>query len=276
MRLRDLLGRSPEPEPWAEGDNIPWHEPGFSARMLREHLSQEHDAASRRAGQIDRHVGFIAGEVLGGRPARVLDLGCGPGLYSARLARLGCACRGIDYSPASIAYAGEHAPPGCEYVLGDVRQTEFGQGHDLVMLLYGELNVFRPEHARELLRRAGVALGPGGRLLLEPHTFAAVRDLAGAPSWSCHAEGLFSPGPHLLLTETFWHGRDQAATLRYWVVDLDTGEVSRCAQTMQAYDDTAYAALLTDAGLREVARWPSLTGGADEPGPLFALLAERA
>ena len=27
------------PEPWDEGDNIPWNEPGFSRRMLREHLT---------------------------------------------------------------------------------------------------------------------------------------------------------------------------------------------------------------------------------------------
>ena len=39
------------------------------------------------------------------RGARVLDLGCGPGLYTTRLAKLGHTCVGIDFSPASIAYA---------------------------------------------------------------------------------------------------------------------------------------------------------------------------
>ena len=45
--LTDLVHRAPIPLPWAEGDNIPWHDPEFSQRMLREHLSQAHDAASR-------------------------------------------------------------------------------------------------------------------------------------------------------------------------------------------------------------------------------------
>ena len=48
MKLPDLVGREPAPDPWTEGEKIPWHEPEFSRRMLEEHLSQHHDAASRR------------------------------------------------------------------------------------------------------------------------------------------------------------------------------------------------------------------------------------
>jgi predicted TPR repeat methyltransferase len=43
--------------------------------------------------------------VLQSEPQRILDLGCGPGLYTQRLASLGHTCVGIDISPASIAYA---------------------------------------------------------------------------------------------------------------------------------------------------------------------------
>ena len=58
MNLSDLVNRSLNPQPWVEGDHIPWDEPGFSARMLREHLSQEHNAASRRYEIIDQQVGM--------------------------------------------------------------------------------------------------------------------------------------------------------------------------------------------------------------------------
>ena len=57
--------------------------------MLQEHLSQEHDAASRRAPIIDRHVHWIHAALLSSHPTAILDLACGPGLYSSRLARLG-------------------------------------------------------------------------------------------------------------------------------------------------------------------------------------------
>ena len=89
MDLDDLVHRQSRPIAWQEGDNIPWSEPGFSTRMLREHLTQEHNAASRREALIDRHVAWIHEALLESRPAHVLDLGCGRGLYASRLARLG-------------------------------------------------------------------------------------------------------------------------------------------------------------------------------------------
>jgi protein-S-isoprenylcysteine O-methyltransferase Ste14 len=51
--ILDIVNRSPKPVPWSEGDNIPWDEPGFSDRMLAEHLSQDHDLASRKSVTID-------------------------------------------------------------------------------------------------------------------------------------------------------------------------------------------------------------------------------
>jgi SAM-dependent methyltransferase len=100
--LIDIVERTAQPAPWTEGDNIPWSDPEFSKRMLTEHLSQDHDLASRRTETIDGHVDWIFSSVLGGHPGRVLDLGCGPGLYAHRLARRGCDCVGVDFSPASI------------------------------------------------------------------------------------------------------------------------------------------------------------------------------
>ena len=54
--------------PWAGGGKIPWHDPAFSGRMLREHLSQEHDRASRRFEAIEKHVSWIHGSVKDTQP----------------------------------------------------------------------------------------------------------------------------------------------------------------------------------------------------------------
>ena len=101
MNLDDIGKRQIPPEPWAEGDNIPWNDPGFSKRMLEEHLTQRHDLASRRFTTIDQQVGWINEEVLQGETTKILELTCGPGLYTSRLARLGHQCMGIDYAPAA-------------------------------------------------------------------------------------------------------------------------------------------------------------------------------
>ena len=48
MELSKIIARTIPPKPWIEGEKIPWNDPEFSKRMLKEHLSQNHDAASRR------------------------------------------------------------------------------------------------------------------------------------------------------------------------------------------------------------------------------------
>ena len=131
---------------WDGAYKIPWDDPDFSRRMLAEHLSQDHELASRRVEWIDRQVEWIHSGLLGGQPAEVLDLGCGPGFYAHRLTSLGHRCRGIDFGPASIEHARKHNPDPsrCEFILDDIRHAAFGGPYDLAMLLYGEVNVFPP------------------------------------------------------------------------------------------------------------------------------------
>ncbi len=256
MRIIDIVTRTREPRPWGDADKIPWHEPEFSRRMLREHLSQEHDLASRRFGIVDEHVRWIDGHILHRRPARILDLGCGPGFYASRLAKRGHSCVGIDYSPASIEYAREQAvgqPLDCTYVQGDVRTADFGVGFDLVMMVFGELNVFRPSDARTILKKAKRALARGGVLLLEPHRFGTVEQVGKqGPSWHGAESGLFSDAPHLWLEESFWNVESCTAVQRFYVIDAATGGVTQHGQTIQAYTDEQYRNLLTDCGFQSV------------------------
>ena len=280
MDLSDLLRRRIPPEPWSEGEKIPWHDPDFSRRMLAEHLSGEHDAASRRAEKIDRHVEWIHNDLLGGRTGRVLDLGCGPGLYSQRLARRGHECVGIDFAPASIDHAVEQADGeglSITYRREDIRQADFGRGCELVMLIFGEFNVFRPAEGEAILTKAHAALTGGGMLLLEPHTFQAVQGIGRAPSaWYSSESGLFSDRPHLCLEESFWDEAARTATTRYFIIDVADGSVTRHGATCQAYTDDEYRALLSKVGFEDVQLLPSLTGdpaGAQEG--LFVITARK-
>lgn len=279
MKLLDLVRREPVPEPWAEGDNIPWDDPEFSERMLAEHLCREHDRASRRPSIIDKHVDWIHRYLLSAKPSRILDVCCGPGLYTSRLADAGHECVGIDYSPASIAYAKREAEKRklrCEYTFRDVRTVDFGDGFDLVMLTYGELNVFRPADALKILKKARRALADGGLLLLEPHTYAVVKTIGERPaSWYSAETGLFSGRPHICLTESFWDEATETTTVRYFVVDAASGEVPRYAQTFQAYKDEEYRAVLEKAGFGAVEFYPSFGDPGDEPASDFVVIVAR-
>lgn len=278
--LMQVLQRSPRPEPWTEGEKIPWNDPEFSRRMLHEHLSQEHDWASRRSPTIQKHVNWIHREVLHNQPARNLDLGCGPGLYSHRLAELGHTCTGIDFSPASIEYATEYAQKAnlnCSYRLEDVRKADFCPGYDLVMFIYGEFNVFNPRDSELILKKSRAALRPGASLLLEVHTFEAVQRMGlKASFWNSAASGLFSDRPHFYLQENFWDEALSVATLRYFILDAQTGQVARYVSSTQAYTQEQYLNLLKASGFHDIEIFPSLSGDIDlAQSDLFVIQAHK-
>lgn len=279
MNLNDLIGRNPSPAPWAEGSKIPWDEPGFSRRMLAEHLSQAHDAASRRSGLIDQHVDWIQRHLLAGQPGRILDLGCGPGLYTSRLARLGHTCLGLDFSPASIAYSTDTARTEglrCAYRQEDLRRADYGAGYQLVMLIFGEFNVFPPGEARQILAKAHQALAPGGLCLLEVSTEAAVRQMGQGPAtWYSTPSGLFSDQPHLCLYEPTWDAEQRVATQRYFIVEARSGEVTRYASSSQAYSETEYRAILEQAGFQSVQLGDASPEGATWPGEYLLIVARK-
>ncbi len=266
MNLRDIVNRERPPAPWAEGENIPWSEPAFSKRMLAEHLTQKHNHASRRSETIDRQVRWIHEEVLTGIPTRVLELTCGPGLYTSRLAKLGHECVGIDYAPEPIRYAREAADAAdlpCAYRLEDVREAAYGTGYGLVMMISGQFNVFRRAEASLILSKSLSALEPHGVVLLEPQRFTTIerRGRSGTSWYTCGASGgLFSDRAHLCLSDSFWNPELRASTERYYIIDAETGEVSRHAMSNEAYTDEELVELLSRVGFGDIRLFPSLVG----------------
>lgn len=259
--LVEFIQRPYKPEPWSEGEKIPWDDPTFSERMLAIHLDQQSDWASRRMTAIDQHVTWIINHLLLPN-SLVLDLGCGPGLYAKRLAQKGHHVVGIDFSPASIAYAKQVATQeglSINYHLADIRNAKFGMGYDLVMFIFGEFNVFRPEAAFSILKQAYHALKPGGHVLIEGHLFKEVMRQGTQPAWWRSAlTSLFCNRPHLWLEEHFWHKHAQAATTRYAIVEAESQKVRRYASTMQAYTSQGYAKLFADAGFVNTSRYPNM------------------
>jgi SAM-dependent methyltransferase len=280
VNLLDLLQRTSVPVPWTEGSKIPWGNAEFSVRMLGEHLSQQHDAASRRFQKVSAHVAWIHRELLAERPGKVLDLCCGPGLYTSRFARLGHECVGIDYAPASIAYAVRLAHEErlrCIYLQEDVCEARYGAGYHLAMLIFGEFNTFCPSDARTILRKAFAALVDGGTLLLEPMCADAMERLGRNGSrWYSSRAGLFSDRPHLYLEEQFWDEQSRTHTTRYFVLDAATAEVETHASTEQAYSQDDLSELLAECGFHTIRFYPSLQGTPDDSQrDFFAVTARK-
>jgi SAM-dependent methyltransferase len=255
-----------EEEIWRGAYEIPWEDPDFSRRMLREHLNQNHDLASRRTKWIERQVAWIDEILLRGRPSRILDLGCGPGFYLHRLVTLGHRCLGIDFGPASIDFARQHNPDTsrCHFVLGDIRRSDLRGPFDLAMILFGELNVFSPQEASAILRRVQASLEGGGRLIVELQKPEAVERTGRTETFEerC-AAGLFADEPHRCRTESEWLTEAQVAVQRFHVSGEGSAKVRTFRNTTRAWSKDNFQTLLTEAGFGGIgqhADWPCDTG----------------
>lgn len=252
-----IYNRPDAPPLWQNGGNLPWNDPGFSARMLREHLDESHGAASRQAAERAAQIDWLWTALQLAPGCRVLDLTCGPGLYAVPLARRGCRVTGVDFGPASIEYArrlasDEGVADRCIFVEQDVRTFEPETGFfDAVLFLYGQLAVFRPEEAAALLAKARTTLRPGGRLVVELLDQDRV-DKEKSSWWFTDDRGLWGDRPFLHLGERVWDAATQASVERYYILDLATaalGEIILCDQT---YSIETMTEMMRAAGFTEV------------------------
>jgi SAM-dependent methyltransferase len=263
--LRRIYDRPQPAVPWRDGANLPWDEREFSRRMLAEHLDQSHGAASRRLPEIRGQVQRIT-EWLGladglNRRRRLLDVTCGPGLYAAEFGRQGVHVTGIDFGPASVEYARKLcAGLPCEIVSGDVRQMDFaGRDFDAAIYLYGQFTVLQPAESADVLRRIRAALKPGAPLLIE--ILADDRfDKKNNTWWYTDHRGLWGDFPFLHLGERTWDAEQRAAIERFYIINLQTGEMQSYGLSDQAYSVEQMTAMLRKAGFDAVQTYPAWDG----------------
>ncbi|MCB8984201.1 MAG: class I SAM-dependent methyltransferase [Ardenticatenaceae bacterium] len=257
-----IYNRPERPVPWAYGGNLPWNDPEFSQRMLREHLDQSHGAASRRTPERLILLDWLWAALHLQSGDRILDATCGPGLYAVDLAKRGCYITGVDFGPASIAYARELAAvenvgDRCTFIEQDVRQfvPETGQ-YDAALFLYGQLSVFTPAETAALLQTIGRSLKPGGKLaveLLNPDRL----DKKNSTWWFTDDQGLWGDAPFLHLGERIWYEEEQLVLERFQTLHLDTGEFEEIQLCDQAYEVEKMTAVMKQAGFTAVSPYPA-------------------
>ncbi|WP_121749940.1 class I SAM-dependent methyltransferase [Streptomyces sp. E2N166] len=119
-----------------------------------------------------------AEELLGTSPllalpggSRVLDLCCGPGVFTVPLARRGHRVTGVDLSPAMLDRARKRsADAGADvtYVQADAREYEAPGGFDVVLNMFTSFGYFEdPADNARVLRTMYTCLAPGGTLVLD-------------------------------------------------------------------------------------------------------------
>ena len=120
---------------------------------------------------------FVIGE-LNPRPSRVLDLGCGPGFHSMRLARRGFTVLACDFSPPVLEMARENVHAAgldnrISFATEDILNLSFESGSQDCILCWGVL-MHIPDLARAVAELSRV-LKPGGTLVIEENNAASLQ-----------------------------------------------------------------------------------------------------
>jgi SAM-dependent methyltransferase len=105
-------------------------------------------------------------------PMKILDLACGFGRHTNRLAALGHRMTGVDITPGFLEIARQDAlnrKVNVQYMLGDMRHITFKSKFDCVVLLFTAFGYFSDEENYQVLVNVRKALKPGGLFVFDTH-----------------------------------------------------------------------------------------------------------
>jgi SAM-dependent methyltransferase len=254
-----------------------WNDPHISQQMLEVHIDPNSDVASRNAQAISDTVEhlFSTGVLKAGM--RVLDLGCGPGLYSELIQKRGVEVVGIDCSERSIRYAKERSERlklGITYEQMDFFDMKFENEFDVVLQIYGELNTFSDENRDRLLGLIRKALKQDGCFVFDVTTRAA-RDLQGPKrNWYAVSRGFWSVGEHIVLEQSFDY--PQQSTWVDQFIILDDSGIRVIRNWFKDYDLETIEKVMVDQGFELLNVWGDLTGNKfTEEGAWIGLVTRK-
>lgn len=249
-----------------------WTKPHLSRQMLEYHLNQDTDLASRRIKVIDLVVRWIDDQLnLSGK--RLCDLGCGPGLYTERFAKLGARVTGVDFSNYALEYARSQSNGDIRYLHADYLSDSLPSGFDVITLIYTDLCVLSPEQRSILLSRMRSMLNPGGRIVL---------DVAGMGLFKTRQEitliedrlmdGFWAEGDYVGIQKSFIYEDYYLALDRYIIVEPEN--TWQIYNWFQHYSPSMIEEELRESGFAVVEMAGDLTGKSlSKDGDLFGIIA---
>lgn len=230
MNIKELLKYSEKPELYEPGNVIMWTDPYISKQLLDIHLNEHIDLGSRKPETIRKTVDWVLSH-MNKEKLNILDLGCGPGLYTELFARKGYKVTGVDFSENSVNYAKQEADKkGLDinylhqnYLELNVPDNTF----DLVTLIYTDLGVLNPDERDILLGNIKKALKPGGIFIFDVLNDKDLDKKVSPKNWEASNSGFWRANPYLALSESFLFEKEKVVLSQHVVAEDGRTEVYR-------------------------------------------------
>jgi 2-polyprenyl-3-methyl-5-hydroxy-6-metoxy-1,4-benzoquinol methylase len=222
MKIADIINNSGKPKLYEKGDSVMWTDSHISKQLLDVHLNSEIDLASRKTETIKSTVEWILGSA-DLRNLNILDLGCGPGLYSELLAKDGHKVTGVDFSSHSIRHAKKEAEKknldiryiNENYMELDLEENSF----DLVILIYTDFGVLLPHERDQLLEVIKKVLKPNGIFIFDVLNDKNIETKTSPKSWEVSEQGFWKDKPYLALSESFLYEEEKLILYQHILLD---------------------------------------------------------
>ena len=202
-----------------------WTDEHTSGQMLAYHLDSELDVSSRRADFIDDSVHWLKERFDPGEGSRVIDFGCGPGLYASRLARLGAEVTGIDFSSRSIEYARKYASRenlDVTYIEADYLDFQPEGTFDLITMIMCDFCALSPAQRRTMLAKFEGLLSDHGRIVLDVYSLREFTDKQeGLVCEKNQLNGFWSSNPYFGFVASFKYDDENVSLDKYTIVEED-------------------------------------------------------
>lgn len=280
METYKIIEKSKKPLLFEKGSSQMWVDEYISQQMLEAHLDPNIDAASRNRATIDASVEWIKTDICSNNfELKLLDLGCGPGLYTNRLAEQGFSnVMGVDFSSRSIDYAKNQASElnlQVDYICHDYLTLNIPNYFDVVLLIYCDFGVL-DEHARlTLLHKIYNNLNSGGKFVFDVFTPKKYKNHIDSRAWDSYKSGFWRPGPHVCLNSSYWYP-DEKVHLQQTIVLEDDKDIQVYNLWDQTYTIDEISSVLSHVGFEKFEFYSDVTGREyEEESEILTVIAQK-
>ena len=264
MNIEKLIKFSKKPDLYEKGTHNMWTDDYISKQLLHVHLNPDIDLASRKEESIDKTLNWIISQ-YGKESGDILDLGCGPGLYTAKLAEKSYNVTGIDFSSNSISYAKKTAKEkklNINYICENYLNLNMDNKFDLIIMIYCDFGVLSFKERELLLSKIHRLLKPNGIFIFDSLNENAIEKIDFNKSWEIAENGFWSETPYVALSETFHYSENRAIlsqhilieeseekNYRFWNHYFNDKDINNIIKKFKFYNYERFENLIDDDGI---------------------------
>lgn len=273
----EKINARPKPFEFYTANDL-WTDDHTSEQMLSFHLNEEIDVSSRNTEFIDRSVEWIVSYFNVESGTKVADFGCGPGLYSTRLAQKQTDVTGIDFSKRSIQYAQEVADTeglSIYYVNENYLEFETDDRFHLILMIMCDFCALSPTQRRILLSKFHKFLEPGGFVLLDVYSLNAFEKREETAMYEANLlNGFWSLNRYYGFLNTFKYEIEKVILDKYTIIEV--GRTRTIYNWFQYFSPEALEREFVECGLIIEKVYSNVAGSPFDPKSMeFAVVAKK-